>query len=110
MRYTLNAPGALSGDVTQIGWNSGKKRKIIVNVPAAGGAQPATPVAYFGHTRMDLLTGAQNVPGGIPITPANSPYIFHDWAGDCFVVGSSTGVIADISSEEERAPEWEQTR
>lgn len=117
MRYTLHAPGSSSGDVTQIGWNSGKKRKIFVNVPVpvapgvgVGNGQPANPVVYLGHNRMDLLTNAGNIPGGIPVTPTASPFTFHDWAGDCFAVCLPDGVIADIASEEERAPEWEQSR
>ena len=110
MRYTLHAPGAVAGDITQVGWNSGRRRKNLVNIPAAGGSQPATPIAYLAHTRAELVASNEGIQGGLPITPAAGLVTFHDWTGDCYAVCSPEGVIADITSEEERSPEWNSNR
>ena len=109
MRYALHSPGSTGGDVTQVGWNRGRKRKIYVQVPAGGVlGQPATPVVYIGHSRGELVEGG--IQQGMQVTPATSPFVFHDWTGDCYAVSSPDGVVALITSEEEQAPDWNRQR
>ena len=89
---TLQAPGAVGGDATQLVPDRGKgvKRSIIVHVQNA-----ANVTAFFSHEREQLLQpdNLGNI-SGIPVgkNGAATPFTFLDWEGAMWGV-SGTGVL-----------------
>lgn len=98
---TVQAPGAVAGDATQVAPNRGPgvKRAIYVHVQNA-----ANVTAFFSHNRQQLLQpdNLGNVQG-IPVgkNGAGTPFTFFDWEGEMWAVsGTGTAGPATVVIEE----------